>query len=430
MLVGPPNGPEEGFMSPRSRGRSITVTSSFSTLLAAAGCLLSACQGVGTPVDPNAAAEPAPAINADVIPGAFIVVFNPSVADAPGLTKQLVTDHGGTMRFAYTAALKGFAADLPAQAVEALKHNPNVAYVEPDQVVQLFGTETASPWGLDRVDQTSLPLNETYTYTSTGAGVNVYIIDTGILTAHADFGGRASVGVDEVGDGRNGQDCNGHGTHVSGTLGGTTYGVAKAARLYAVRVLDCTGYGTYSAVIAGVDWVTQNRQLPAVANMSLGGAKSKAVNDAVTGSIKAGVTYAVAAGNNAGDACDISPAGTPAALTVAASDQTDHNASFSNMGPCVDLFAPGVGITSDWNTGTTATKVMSGTSMASPHVAGAAALYLQSNPAASPAAVASALVGRATSGDLTITLNCGKMPRGWCKNVLNVPNLLLYTGGL
>jgi subtilisin family serine protease len=429
MLVGPPNGPEEGFMLPRSAGRSTIVASSLSTLLAAAGFLLFACQGAGTPVDPNAAGEPAPAVTADVIPGSFIVVFNPSVADAPGLARQLVTSHSGKLGHTYTSALKGFAAELPDQAVEALRQNPNVAYVEPDQVVQLFGTETASPWGLDRVDQSALPLNGSYTYASTGAGVNLYIIDTGILTAHADFGGRASVGLDVVGDGQNGQDCNGHGTHVSGIAGGTTYGVAKAARLYAVRVLDCTGYGTYSAVIAGVDWVTQNRQLPAVANMSLGGALSKAVNDAVSGSIKAGVTYAVAAGNSHTDACTVSPASTPAALTVAASDQTDHNASFTNMGKCVDIFAPGVGIASDWNTGTTATKILSGTSMASPLVAGAAALYLQGNQSASPAAVASALVGRGTSGALTITTGCTRPP-GFCSRILDVPNLLLYTGGL
>jgi subtilisin family serine protease len=419
--------------APYGRG----ALSSFGGLLGAAALMLSACQDansptVSSPQSPNDAAVSFAATPGQglgrVIPGAYIVVFKSSLPAAAADARALVAQHGGTLRFTYTSAIEGFAADLPAQALDALRRNPNVAYIEPDQVVQVSDVESNASWGLDRVDQRGLPLSNTYTYASTGLGVHAYIIDTGILTAHSDFGGRASVGVDVLGG--TGQDCNGHGTHVSGTVGGTTYGVAKAVRLYAVRVLDCGGSGTYSGVIAGVDWVTAHRQLPAVANMSLGGGKSRALNDAVTGSIKSGLTYAVAAGNNGGDACDLSPASTPAALTVAASDQTDHNASFSSMGPCVDLFAPGVGVMSDWNTGSTATKVLSGTSMASPHVAGAAALYLQGNPAASPAAVAAALVGRATSGALDITLNCGKMPRGWCKNVLNVPNLLLYMGGL
>jgi subtilisin family serine protease len=406
-------------------------------LLGAAAMMLSACQDANSPTvsSPQSPSDPAVSFAATAdhgpgraIPGAYIVVFKSGLPAPAADARALVAQHGGSLRFTYTSAIKGFAADLPAQALDALRRNPNVAYIEPDQVVQLSDVESNASWGLDRVDQRGLPLSNSYTYASTGLGVHAYIIDTGILTAHSDFGGRASVGVDVLGG--TGQDCNGHGTHVSGTVGGATYGVAKAARLYAVRVLDCGGWGSYSGVIAGVDWVTAHRQLPAVANMSLGGGKSRAVNDAVAGSIKSGVTYAVAAGNSAADACDASPASTPAALTTAASDQTDHNASFSNMGPCVDLFAPGVGILSDWNTGSMATKVLSGTSMASPHVAGAAALYLQSNPTASPAAVSSALLGRATAGALTITLTCGKMPRGWCKNVLNVPNLLLYMGGL
>ena len=375
------------------------------------------------------AGEPTGPSNPAAIADQYIVQFSDSEKDVPGLAKQLAAQSGGTLGFTYTTAIKGFSAHIPAHAVAALQHNPHVANIEPDQVVQLFGSETAAPWGLDRVDQPALPLNGMYTYASTGAGVNIYIIDTGILTAHSDFSGRASVAVDIVGDGQNGQDCNGHGTHVAGIAGGTSYGVAKAAKLYAVRVLDCTGYGAYSDIIAGVDWVTQNRQLPAVANMSLGGGWSKAVNDAVSSSIKAGVTYAVAAGNGHTDACSMSPASTPDALTVAASDQTDHNATFTNLGSCVDLFAPGVGIPSDWNTSTTATKVLSGTSMASPHVAGAAALYLQRNPAATPATVALALLGRATSGTLTITTGCTRPP-GFCSRLLTVPNLLLYMGGL
>jgi subtilisin family serine protease len=256
-------------------------------------------------------------------------------------------------------------------------------------------------------------LDNSYTYPNTAPNVHAYIIDTGILITHTDFGGRASVGTDTVGDGYNGIDCNGHGTHVAGTVGGATYGVAKGVTLLAVRVLNCAGSGTYSGVIAGIDWVTANAIKPAVANMSLGGGFSQAMNDAVTRSMNSGVTYAIAAGNSSADACGYSPASTPGALTVGATDSSDNEAYFSNYGTCLALYAPGVDITSDWNSSTTATNTISGTSMASPHVAGAAALYLSVNPAASAADVLSALVANATPGVVV-----GASPGS--------PNLLLF----
>jgi hypothetical protein len=258
-------------------------------------------------------------------------------------------------------------------------------------------TQNGADWGLDRMDQRALPLNGSYTYQADGTGVTAYIIDTGINFTHSEFGGRASTGVDEMTPGGSAADCNGHGTHVAGTVGGATYGVAKNVKLVAVRVLDCTGSGTSSGAIAGIDWVTAHRSLPAVANMSLGGVFSQAMNDAVARSVAAGVVYAVAAGNSAADACATSPASAPDAITVGATDATDLFASFSNFGSCVKLNAPGVSITSAWIGSDAAIATASGTSMASPHVAGAVAVYLQQNSSATPAQVRAALTGGATS---------------------------------
>jgi subtilisin family serine protease len=333
--------------------------------------------------------------------GSYIVTLDPSATPAPVAAQAARL--GGRIDHVYTAALKGFAVRLPEAVATRLSSLPGVVGVEKDQEIHLATTENPATWGLDRIDA-SAGLDNSYHYTATGAGVTAYIIDTGIEFAHADFGGRASSGYDAV-DGGTADDCNGHGTHVSGTVGGATYGVAKLVNLVAVRVLDCSGSGSTSGVIAGIDWVTSNHQpgQPAVANMSLGGGASSALDDAVSRSIADGVTYSIAAGNGntAGvpqDACKTSPSRVPAALTVAAADNKDTAASWSNYGSCVDLFAPGVGITSDWYTTGTATNTISGTSMATPHVTGVAALYLQNDPSATPDTVSNAIKANASKG--------------------------------
>src|SRR5436305_1983095 len=353
------------------------------------------------------------------IPNSYIVVFEGRVADAPGVADELARTHGSKTKHVY-GALKGFAAEMSEAAANAIANDPRVKYVEEDSIVQLDTTQTGATWGLDRIDQRNLPLDGNYTYATTASNVHAYIVDTGILTSHTQFGGRASVGVDEIGDGHNGIDCNGHGTHVSGTVGGSTYGVAKGVSLVAVRVLDCSGSGTNTGVIAGVNWVASNAIKPAVANMSLGGGASQALDDAVTAAVNAGVVFCVAAGNgdqfgNPQDACTTSPARAAAAITVSATDSTDHKASWANYGTCVDIFGPGVSITSSWFSSTTATNTISGTSIATPHVCGASALYLAGNPPATPAAVVSALTSNATSG-VVIGPGTGS------------PNRLLYTG--
>ena len=368
----------------------------------------------------SAADQPsAPIIRGDaakVIPGRYIVVLKPSVnADSVDQVIEAARSLDATIYYRYDAALVGFAAALSDQALNSLAKNPNVAYIEADQVVTIDATQPNPPsWGLDRVDQRNLPLNASYTYNFTGAGVHAYIIDTGINITHNDFGGRASVGYDAVGDGRNGIDCNGHGTHVSGTVGGSSYGIAKGVTLVAVRVLNCSGSGTTSGVIAGVNWVTSNHVDPAVANMSLGGGASTSLDTAVRNSISAGVTYAIAAGNSNRNACNYSPARVATAITVGATTSSDARASYSNYGSCLDLFAPGSSITSAWIGSNSASNTISGTSMATPHVAGVAALYLQAHPSSTPATVASAITTNATSGVVT---NPGR----------NSPNRLLYS---
>jgi subtilisin family serine protease len=344
----------------------------------------------------GAAAAPSPAVGAKVIPGRYIVTLRPGIAiNGPSAMSGLKP------RFVYHSVLNGFAADLTPAQLAALSRRPDVAAIEPDQVATIDTTQTmdssGQPWGLDRIDQRNLPLSRTYTYNSTGAGVHAYIIDTGIQTSNADFGGRASVAFDALGG--NGQDCNGHGTHVSGTVGGRTYGVAKGVTLHAVRVLDCNGSGSFSGVIAGMDFVASNHIAPAVANMSLGGGFSSAVNSAVTRMTNSGVFLAVAAGNENQNACNVSPASAPSAYTTAASDISDRRASFSNFGSCVDGYAPGVSIKSDWLNGTTNT--ISGTSMATPHVTGVGALYKATFGDASAATVANFINTNATTNVIT-----------------------------
>jgi subtilisin family serine protease len=355
------------------------------------------------------------------IPGRFIVTFRDDVRDPPGLAKRLAAGHGGSVRVTYGGALKGFAGTLPEQAVAALSRAPGVASVEPDRVVSAATMQSMNaagdPWGLDRIDQRARPLSKSYSYTSTGAGVRVYVFDTGVQVGHPEFGTRAVRVFTAFGD--NGFDCIGHGTHVAGVVAGKTYGVAKGALIRSVKVLggDCTTPdGSLSDVIAAIDWVRLHRVDPAVANMSFGGPfQSTALKTALTNLISSGVFVAVAAGNDADDACGYSPAMTPAAFTVAASDRTDERAYFSNYGPCVDAYGPGVGIKS--SVPVNATEVLDGTSQATPFATGIAALYKSKYPNASPTAVTNWLKTNATFNRVR-------------DNIVGTPNSLVFKGSL
>jgi subtilisin family serine protease len=349
---------------------------------------------------------------------------------------------GASVRYVYRHAITGFAASLPSSAVSALSRNPKVTLIEPDGLVTSskqdngsqgvnnasVGTtatttttttiQNSATWGLDRIDQRDLPLNSQYTYTATGATVQAYIVDTGVRTTHIDFGGRVQGGYTAINDGRGTDDCDGHGTHVAGTVAGTTWGVAKGAAIIPVRVLDCNGSGTTSGVVAGLDWIAANHTpgTAGVANMSLGGGASSTLDSAVRRVVNKGVTVVVAAGNSGLDACNYSPARVAEAITVGATDSTDARTSWSNFGTCVDIFAPGASITSAYHTSDTATARLSGTSMAAPHVAGVAALMLQSSPTASPTEVSSTMLANATPNKVT-SAGTGS------------PNLLLYSLG-
>jgi len=352
------------------------------------------------------------------IPGRYIVVFKKTVANPAAEAANLMQGRG-QLHHTYSGALKGFAASLPEAALQGIRNNPNVEFIEQDQTVSL--RQVASPqnqatWGLDRIDQADRPLDTQYNFTNNGVGVHAFVIDTGIRPDHVEFSGRLKPGFNAIADANGTNDCNGHGTHVAGTVGGTTWGVAKGVSLTPVRVLDCAGSGSWSNVIAGVDWVANSTLRPAVANLSLGGSASASLDAAVAGAVGKGVTMVVASGNSGLDACNYSPAREPSAITVGAITSLDARTSYSNFGTCVDIFAPGHLITSASNADPTATKTMSGTSMASPHVAGVAALALAANPTASPADVAAFLTSTATPNRL-LYVGTGS------------PNLLLYSLG-
>ncbi|HEX6749341.1 MAG TPA: S8 family peptidase [Longimicrobium sp.] len=377
-------------------------------LLAGAALSLAACADQGPTAAGPRASAPLHMARGAAIDGSYIVVLKEG-ADP----RSVAAVAGVNPHFVYTAALNGFSAELNQGQLNALQHNPGVDYIEQDQAYTVETTQSGATWGIDRIDQRNRPLSGTYTYTASGSGVRAYIIDTGIQANHPQFGTRASAVYDALGG--SGADCNGHGTHVAGTIGSTTYGVAKNALLRGVRVLNCSGSGSTSGIIAGIDWVRLNHIKPAVANMSLGGGLSSSLNTAATNLVNAGVFLAVAAGNENQNACNVSPASASGTLTVASSTSSDAKSSFSNWGGCVDVYAPGSSITSTWINSGTAT--ISGTSMASPHAAGVAALYKSAFGDAASSTIVSWIINNSTANVIT-------------GNVTGTPNRLLYKSTL
>ncbi|HET7461130.1 MAG TPA: S8 family peptidase [Longimicrobium sp.] len=380
-----------------------------SVLLAGAALALAACSDQNpTAANGRQASAPVRMARSGGIDGSYIVVVKEG-ADP----RSVAAVAGVNPHFVYTAALNGFAGELNAGQINALQHNPSVEYIEQDGVASISTTQSPVTWGLDRIDQRNLPLSNSYTYNTTASAVRAYIIDTGIQANHPQFGTRAQAVYDYAGG--SGADCNGHGTHVAGTIGSTTYGVAKGALLRGVRVLDCNGSGSYSAIIAGIDWVRTNAVKPAVANMSLGGGLNSSLNTAATNLANSGVFLAVAAGNENQNACNVSPASASGVFTTAASTSSDAKASYSNWGSCVEGYAPGSSITSTWiNSGT---NTISGTSMASPHVAGVAALYKGAFGDAASSTIVTWIINNSTSGVIS-------------GNVTGTPNRLLYKSTL
>lgn len=359
----------------------------------------------------------------NAIPGQYIVVFNKSSNDVlsgqhgsdrrPELAnqtareavmrraEQLALDYELIVDQVYVHALQGIAVRASEARVKQMLNDPTVAYIEEDAEVFLNATQNNAPWGLDRIDQRNRPLNGTYVYNTGASNVRVYVLDSGIRASHTQFGGRVLAGATAISDGRGTGDCNGHGTHVAGTIGASTWGVAKNVRLVPVRVFGCTGGSSNSLIAAGIDWIRANAVKPAVANMSLGGPASSVIDNATNNLINSGVTVVVAAGNENQNACNVSPARVSAAITVGSTTSNDQRSSFSNFGSCVNIFGPGSSIRSTWHTSNTATNTISGTSMAAPHVAGVAALWLANNPGASPGAIRNTILNRATTNRLS-----------------------------
>jgi len=368
-----------------------------------AGCFgilcIAACSDSTTAPSPTQSSTPRAPVNspsADVVPGHYIVVMKPGAPSSEAVVHRHALSKLLKMDQRFGTVMHGFSAAVSDEDVDSLRSDPDVESIEPDRYVHQLGTETGMGWALDRVDQHAMPLNGAFAYGATGAGVNIYIVDGGIRYTHAEFGGRAHFAFDALGG--NGSDCNGHGTGVAGVAAGSVHGVAKSANIYSVRVFPCTGTTTLSTILAGVDWVTANHKSPAVANLSLGAAAAPILDSAVERSIRSGVTYVIAGGNNGGDACAMSPGKLKDVINVGATDASDARASWSNYGSCITMFAPGVAVASADYYSDVALASWNGTSVAAPMVAGAAALYLQGHPTASPATVRSA-IERTVAGD-------------------------------